>query len=98
TSSTEIAVRSEADSELTLPGQEEQARDHEQGEAPRQAGQQGGGVGRDAAERVAPRGQEAAKRVDVEDPLVALRNLGGGVENGRDVEPDPQHVGQEVGE
>src|SRR3954451_1138185 len=73
TSSTEIAVRSETDSELTLPGKEEQARGHEQPDAPRESRQHRGGLGRGAAQHVAPRGQQPAEGVDVEDPPVAVR-------------------------
>src|SRR5215207_7316736 len=99
TSSTEIAVRSETDSELTLPGEEEQAGGQEQPDAPPEPRHHRPALGRLAPdEHVAPRRQQAGHRVDVEQPLVALRDLVREVEDRRDVEPHAQHVGQEVGE
>src|SRR3954451_11852433 len=98
TSSTEIAERSEADSELTLPGEEEQAGDDEDADPPGQAEQHRARLRREPEQRVAPGGQQPAERVHLEQPFVAVRHVLGEVQDRRDVQPDPQHVGQEVGE
>src|SRR4051794_20224185 len=90
TSSTEIAVRAETDSELTLPGEEEQPGNQEDAQAPGEAERHGPGVRSHPEQRVAPRRQQAGERVDLQQPLVAVRHVRGEVQDRRDVEPDPQ--------
>src|SRR3954453_13608454 len=97
TSCTEMQTRSDADSELTLPGEEEQPAGDEQPHPPGQGAP-------DAAQRrrlalgddIAPGPEQQPDRVRLHDPLVAVGNLRVVVEDRRDVEPDPQDVGQEV--
>src|SRR3954470_20813352 len=97
TFSTRIRIRSEADSELTLPGDEEQPADDEQHDAPRGAQREVPGRRHDpVVEDVAPGGQQRRDRVDDEQELVAVGHLGREVEDRGGVEPDPQRVVEEV--
>src|SRR3954447_4418418 len=99
TSSTEMLSRSDPDSEITLPGEEEQPADDEEADAPSRAHADEVGRRRDPERHdVAPGREELPDRVRVEDPLVLRRRLFGVVEDRRRVEPDPQDVGQEVAE
>src|ERR671930_1103565 len=97
TSSTRMRTRSEADSELTLPGDEEQGAGDEEGDAPRGAEGEVAGRRRDAfVEDVAQGRQQRGDRVGDEQEVVAVRNLPRVVEDRRAVEPDPQRVVEEV--
>src|SRR5919197_1048641 len=97
TSSTRMRTRSEPDSELTLPGDEEQGAGDEEGDAPRGAEGEVAGRRRDAlVEDVAPGRQQRGDRVGDEQEVVAVRNLPCVVEDRRAVEPDPQRVVEEL--
>src|SRR4051794_21154035 len=97
TSSTEMLSRSDPDSEITLPGEEEQPADDEEADAPSRAHEDEVGRRRDPERHdVAPGREELPDRVRVEHPLVLRRHLFGVVEDRRRVEPDPQDVGQEI--
>src|SRR4051794_18986945 len=99
TSSTEMLSRSDPDSEITLPGEEEQPADDEEPDPPCRADEDAVGRRRHPeGHDVAPRREELPDRVDVEHPLVLLGHLVGVVEDRRRVEPDPQDVRQEVAE
>src|SRR6478672_1679218 len=97
TSWTEMLMRSETDSEITLAREEEQRSDDEGPEGPRGADREAARWRRDAErQRVAPRDEQLADRVEVQHPLVALRHLFGVVQDRRQVQPDAQEVRQEV--
>src|SRR5215212_7389860 len=84
TSSTRIRAFSETDSELTLPGDEEQTAGDEQDDAPGGAERQVAEIRRHAAvEHRAPCRQERRDRVHVQQELVAFRDLPGVVEDRR---------------
>src|SRR3954471_9120716 len=96
-SATGAACVSEADSELTLPGDEEQRPADEQDGGPRRAQ---GHVDRRrrvaVLEHLAPGGEQRPDRVGLEQPVPMVRHLVGVVEDRRRVQPYAQHVGQEA--
>src|SRR3954454_10963762 len=74
TSSTEMLTRSDPDSEITLPGEEEQRADDERPDGPRGAhGEAAHGRRDPEGDRVAPGDEQLPDRVDVQHPLVLLR-------------------------
>src|SRR5262245_16464284 len=99
TSSTRMLRVSEADGKVALPRDEEEGTEHEEPECPGGAQREiAGRRGDAAAQHVAPCRQQRRDRVHVEHPLVALGDLAGEVQDRRQVEPDSQHVWQELRE
>src|SRR3954454_2208643 len=91
--------RSEADSELTLPGVEVQGADQEGGERPRHAPRHEVRARRvTAVEDLAAHREDQRHRVEVDDPPQPLGDLVVVVQDGRAVHPDAVEVRQEVGD
>src|SRR5680860_1429756 len=90
-------VDSEADSELTLPGDEEQRAENKRPRGPDHSGYpdtEGGNIAAD--QEVGPSAQHAEQRVEVHERLELGGYVLGVPDHRREVQPDPQEVGQEA--
>src|SRR5437763_15095877 len=97
TSWTLMLSRSDADRKVPLPGEEEQRPDEERRDGPARADGEAQHRRRLAlVDRQAPGVEEQPDRVGVEHEAQVALDLVAVVQDRRDVQPDAQHVGQEV--